>query len=305
MKIEVIYIACYKYDLRFTRILVASIRQWYPEIPIVLIKDLFYGDFDTWEIEKIWNVSRLDTERHCFGWGFSKVEVLCQPERRRCLVLDSDIIFTGPLLETLEQCKSDFVVQHEDPAPEFVASHYFDLPALQRLDPQFVFPGFTFNTGQIVATTGVLSWTDFSAFVAPENPPRVLHPEIFKFGEQGLLNYVLMKKAQIGACSLERQKFMETPEDSKTSPAFDIRLEQLGPASPHRYLIHWCGLKKGRLSDMARGDLLLHFERQYYAAVPGGTWRKWARLAAERIERSTRSLLRKTFLHRLLKRAKV
>ena len=43
MTIDAVYIACYKYDLRFTRILVASIRHWYPEIPIYLIKDRFYG----------------------------------------------------------------------------------------------------------------------------------------------------------------------------------------------------------------------------------------------------------------------
>ena len=35
MKIDVIYAACYKYDLRYTRILVASIRAWYPDIPIL------------------------------------------------------------------------------------------------------------------------------------------------------------------------------------------------------------------------------------------------------------------------------
>ena len=56
MKIEGVVISCYRFDLHLTRLCVASLRFWYPEIPIWLLKDSRYGDFSTREIESYWNV---------------------------------------------------------------------------------------------------------------------------------------------------------------------------------------------------------------------------------------------------------
>ena len=71
MKIEAIYIPCTRGDFRLTRICVASIRYWYSDIPIVLIKDLMNGDFDTTEVEKHFNVSLYEQKVRAYGWGFS------------------------------------------------------------------------------------------------------------------------------------------------------------------------------------------------------------------------------------------
>ncbi len=81
MKIEVIYIPCYKLDFRLTRICVASIRYWYPNIPIVLIKDLKSGNFNSTELEKKFNVSVFPQNAKSYGWGFSKFEVFFQKEK--------------------------------------------------------------------------------------------------------------------------------------------------------------------------------------------------------------------------------
>ena len=51
MRIEGVAISCYRFDVDLTRLCVASIRFWYPHIPIWLLKDRQYGDFDTDEIE--------------------------------------------------------------------------------------------------------------------------------------------------------------------------------------------------------------------------------------------------------------
>lgn len=60
-KIQKIYISCCETDLHLLKICVASIRFWYPHIPIFLIKDIFKGDFNTTEIEKNFNVNVLKT----------------------------------------------------------------------------------------------------------------------------------------------------------------------------------------------------------------------------------------------------
>ena len=64
-KISRIFIASYKGDVRLTRICVASIRHWYPEIPITLIKDYSWGRFPTGDICRRWKVDVLDI-RSCF-----------------------------------------------------------------------------------------------------------------------------------------------------------------------------------------------------------------------------------------------
>jgi hypothetical protein len=272
--IEAVYIACYRHDVRFARACVASVRHWHPDVPVFLIKDHFYGAFDTREIERCWNVGVMDTGGRSFNWGFSKLEALFLPEKKRCLVLDADVILAGPVISALERYDEDFVVQDEDSAPEFVRSHYYDIDALRALDPAFTFPGHTFNTGQLVVTTGLLRREDFDGFVRWGSPPALEHAGIFQMGEQGLLNYVLQKKAARGEVSLRRARLMEIPSHPRAAA---VRLAELGPDSPHDFVIHWCGEKMPRWSQMERGDIALHFERLYYSRVPLGGLRGMAR----------------------------
>jgi hypothetical protein len=43
MKIEGVVISRYRFHLELTRVCVASIRYWHPDIPIWLVKDRHYG----------------------------------------------------------------------------------------------------------------------------------------------------------------------------------------------------------------------------------------------------------------------
>ena len=76
MKVEKIYINTYKFDFQQAKICIASIRYWYPQIPILLIKDHGMGAFDTNTVEKVWNVNIFDTQKKQFGWGYGKLEPL-------------------------------------------------------------------------------------------------------------------------------------------------------------------------------------------------------------------------------------
>ena len=76
MKIEGVVISCYRFDLELTRVCVASIRYWYPDIPIWLLKDRHYGDFSTHEIEKQWRAQVYPQREKTLGWGFGKLEVM-------------------------------------------------------------------------------------------------------------------------------------------------------------------------------------------------------------------------------------
>lgn len=279
MKISKIYIATHKYDMRFTRICVASIRYWYPEIPIYLIKDYLNGDFNTGEIEDVWNVGIFETDRKTFGWGFSKLEPLFSKTSERFLILDSDIVFSGRVLDYLNEFDSDFVVQFENQSESEIERLYFSTEQLREWDPSFVFPNYTFNSGQVVGTGGLILRSDFDGLINWNGLRLSLkHPEVFTMGgDQGILNYVLLKKAAQGQITIARVPFMKWFEEELN--AFDV--DKMTQSSPYPFLIHWAGRKKPRLLKMLRGDILLHFEDLYYRKITRGALKKRTRIAGQ------------------------
>jgi len=289
MKLDAICIACYKYDVELTRICVASIRTWYPQIPIWLLKDETYGAFDTREIEEYWDVQVHPASRKTLGWGFGKLDMMMELSARRLLILDSDIVFVGRVIERLEQFAEDVVVHEEPYETEAVEQLFFSVEKLRQIDPDFAFPGYAFNTGQLVVKTGCLARADFQD-LADWETRKVTRPDIFKMGEQGVANYVILKKLQRGELSLRREPFMLWPGDEANTRS--IRLGDLTPDSPHPVLIHWAGLRWGKSPEqMPRADILLHFQRIYYSRIPYASCLK--------LYRHVRALLRRNCLEPL------
>ncbi len=265
MKIEVIYIPCYKSDYRLCRICVASIRYWYPDIPIVIVKDLLIGDFDTTELEQAFNVSVFPQVAKAYGWGFSKFEVFFQKEKRRFLMLDSDIVFIGPMLDILEQYNTDWIVFDEPFSQVDLLKYYFDPDKIKELDPDFNFPGYHFNTGQFVGWTGILKRSDFDQFIEWKEPRIQLHREAFTFGgEQPLLNYVLMKKEASKEMTVHKLDFMREGLHPETQ---SFLLDRIKKKEGYPYIIHWhdgkVGIHHPKFNGMPRADILLFFENLY------------------------------------------
>lgn len=284
MKIDGVIISCYRFDVELTRICVASIRFWYPQVPIWLLKDQQYGDFSTTEIEKYWNVQVYPARRKKLGWGFGKLEVMTELPPRRFLFLDSDTVFAGRLLDRLESFDEDLIVENKDyVATGQVEDEFFSLDGIRCLDPAFEFPGFGFNTGQLVLTTGLITKEDF-ADVLDWQTLTVRHREIFQKGEQGLLNYVVLRKMRRRELTLRREPLVVWPGEN--GHISDIQVTDFTSAGPHQQVIHWAGLRWGKTpQEMPRSDILLHFQRTYYSRVPLGAllpkWR-WLRFRVDR-----------------------
>ena len=275
LKIDRIYVAGHKLDLRFTRCCVASIRHWYPRIPITLIKDESSGPYSTEELETYWNVDCFKTFRKLLGFGFGKLEPLFLPTKERCLILDSDITFLGNVLAVLEKFDENFIVADTPNPPEQMSQHYFDLSKLRAMDPDFIFPNYTFNSGQMVATTGMVRREDFEALLRFDEPPVHIYPNIFELGEQGVLNYVLMKKSQLRQISLRRTPFMWWAgwlDENK------VKIRKLKRRSPYPVLVHWAGFKRHLPFDIMRNaHILRHFESLYYSRIPNARLERKAR----------------------------
>jgi len=267
MPITKIFLAGYRRDVRFTRCCVASIRKWYPHIRISLIKDELAGAYDTSDLEQFYGVDIFDGGVRSYGWGMSKLEPLFLPERQRILILDSDIVFAGPVLDRLEQSAEDFVVAEEAHPGDEIREYYFDPELMERRHPGFRYPGYVFNTGQIVATSGILQREDFSPFVSFSEPRRSLEPEVFRCGEQGLLNFMLFSHQQRGRLSIGRTAFMQWA--GRLRPE-DVEIARLEGGSPYDFLVHWAGPKAAGLSSTPMKYLLTYFEDAYYRRISHG-----------------------------------
>src|SRR5438132_7369325 len=103
MPINKVVIACFKKDVFLLKACIASVRYWYPDVEIYLIKDYIQGDFSTKEMEVAFDVKIFPAQRKFFGWPWSKLAVILHEKKDKYLFLDSDVVFLGKVLDKLNQ----------------------------------------------------------------------------------------------------------------------------------------------------------------------------------------------------------
>ncbi len=278
--VERVYIAGYKYDVRYARCCVASIRQYYQDIPITLIKDRFYGEYWTKDIEEYWNVDVLDIGDRVFSWGFSKFEPLFLEKKERVLVVDADIVMLGPVLSLFKNISEEFIVSGHNVEHEFQTQQYYDLEKIKEFDPEFEHPGYAFNSGQMVLTSGIFTRNDLDPFVRFTNPPSLRQENLFQYGDQGLFNYFLFKQQQLRQISLKSIPFMESGEYSLLEK---IKANDIGNYTHKPLIIHWAGIRGYRFSNTPAGHILQYFENRFYQEISFGYIKKYARFLGNQL----------------------
>jgi len=268
--INCVYIAASARDARFTRICVASVRYFYPEVPIRLLVGgrLLRGLAD--ELQRYWDVGGADLPVGDYGWGFVKLEPLFGPPGERFLVLDSDTVMTGPVLELAACHDEDLIVDDENQSPEGAKTIYYDSERAAEEGSSVPDPAFLFNTGQWFGRSGILSRGDFGGLVQWGFPPRLTNPRVFRNGEQGIFNFVANEQLRLGKLRVARVPLMCWPGNGMSG--LDAETVSKHAATPR--IVHWAGVKKARQQDMIGADLLAYFERVYYQRLPAGTARR-------------------------------
>jgi hypothetical protein len=253
-----IYVALCAWDIHLARLCLASIRYWYPRLPVSLLCDQGAGPCDPGALLRWPHVHYHPMSRPRLS-VFSKLEPLFSHGHGRFLYLDADIVLIGPLLERLEGYDADFIVSPEGKDDSAHRDLYgFDEKRLRHLDPDFQPPGFVFNAGQWVGTGNIFRREEFDPWVDWDNGPCIRDPDTFKFQDQSLWNYLLFKAAASGRVSLNDVPFyiyapMASPE---------INHDTLRARSTPPSLVHWPGRKSTNLDEMARPDLLRFFDEQ-------------------------------------------
>ena len=263
MKVDKVFINTYKYDFHLAKICIASIRYWYPKVPVYLIKDENNGKFNTAYVERIWKINVLNITRRKFDWGYGKLETLFLEPSFSYLVLDADTVLAGPVFNAVENVEADFIVDDEVQPESRFNEIYYNLNRIKELDDSFIYPGYSFNSGQWFGTTRKISRDDFNSTLDWREPPVCRFPEIVFKGDQAHLNYAIHKLEQKNKISVSRIKLMIWPTGSQ---ADFIDLNKIkSKKDDYQYIIHWAGMGAMRFSSKPRLDILTFYRDFYYS----------------------------------------
>lgn len=253
----------------------ASIRFYYGEIPIFLLKDELNGRFSTTEIEKNWNVSLIEYPVKKFGWSAAKMHFYVDEKfkGKQFLVIDSDIVFIGRVLDQLfvKQFNCDVIINEEkvsNPHSDWFKNTYYDLSNIKSFDPNFQYNGYTFNCGQLFCKGGFLKKELIDSFFDFNNYPSWKRTDIFPLVDQSLFNYLFPKLETEKKMTIGKESYMIWSEHST---ARQFEMEKILKGKEYPYLVHWAGATRlPLLEKMSRSDILIHFETYYYQKVSFG-----------------------------------
>lgn len=268
--VDIIYVAACSRDARLTRICVASIRYFYPEVPIkVLAGDILQPGL-VQELARYWNVGVADLPEGDYGWGLVKLEPLFGPPGQKFMVCDVDTAFTGRILDARAESNAPFFVDDEHLSDADFKRLYYDWDKLGAVDPAVQSAHKAFNVGQWFGTAGLVDRHEFDNWIEWTLPRRLRYPELFMGGDQGVMNYVILKKEAFNGLLIHRHTFMRWPGHGMD----DLTLERVSRREAPPLVIHWAGMKTIFLRNMVGGELLQFFEHYYYTRLPFGRLRR-------------------------------
>lgn len=161
------------------------------------------------------------------------------------------------MLDYLQTFALDFVVSadpHSDPYAQWMNECYFNYTLLQQQDAGFSFPGYSFNTGQLIAKTGLLTRTDFEDVITLKEYPEIKRTNIFACVDQGILNYVLPKQEGAERISIGKADFLV---GIRYPVVAQITLGDLQrTVARYQSVLHWAGRNTKSLRLMQRNDIL-------------------------------------------------
>lgn len=268
--VDVIYLAACSRDARLTRICVASIRYFYPKVPIKLIAGDILQPGLADELHKYWNVGLADLPVGDYGWGLVKLEPLFGPPGQKFMVCDVDTVFTGPILDVRAESNAPFFVDNEALSDGDFKRLYYNWDKLAEIDPRAQSARKAFNVGQWFGTAGLIAREELDRWVEWTLPRQLRYPEHFMGGDQGVMNYIVLQKEAFDGLLIDRRTFMRWPGAGMA----DLGIEDVKAGKAPPLVVHWAGMKAILLRNMVGGDLLQFFEDFYYARLPASRLRR-------------------------------
>lgn len=245
---------CHAGDKFMVGATLASIRYYCPDVPICLIAD---GDVDVSDLEReygliVLRINDLPSQkmRDMIGGSYRvKLAAMWEGPFEHYVWMDSDAIVWG---DFTDQVRTDLDFQIFWPeisipadaaeVPSWLAHFYFELDQLKKVDPDFEWRGYPyFSAGAYACRRNVISyeqWAETEQWGRQE-------PGLFKFGDQGILNYLVHAKSQRGEIKVDWADLQWSRSFGRGSIEKDC--EQAGWHLPEKVgkpmILHFCGSK--------------------------------------------------------------
>lgn len=259
-------------DVMFAKGLCASIHHFMGPVPITLLCD---GNFSVLDFQRAYDVQVMRAHdvrdaflaENSFGYGFSKFIAVWEAPYSQYLHLDADMIMWGNLLKTLNgnnYQEYDILAA----APYFKVT--LDEMKFQLFDPEAlaqhttVYPWQSvpfFNSGVYWAKRGFLSLDRYKELKIL----RHHHREIFRAGEQGMLNFMVFEG--VSECRLkfksvhELQVVVPNYSENDLRSRFPLELIISGKDTGPATMLHWVG---GPGNKPYAGNRKRYYEIQKY-----------------------------------------
>lgn len=248
--------ACHPGDHHLVTATLASIRRYCPGVPICLLAD---GPVDVSALQKTYDLIVIQTqdlpdpELRALVSGNYRVKQLAMWHGPfdHYVWIDSDAIVWGDLIPHV-RFDLDFQIfwpgisidPTETTPPAWLDHFYFNLEALSRYDPDFEWRGHPyFSAGVYACKRNVFTyerWLELEAWQAMESG------KLFRFGDQGMLNYLVHSAKQRGEIRCDHADLQHTRGMNGTAELVKD-CENSGWSFPSHIarprIVHFCGQK--------------------------------------------------------------
>jgi hypothetical protein len=243
-----ISISCYPGDLYLLKGCLNSIKQYIPDVPIVLIK---HGMFPTEHLCEVYAATAIEQadvdprlRQYSYGYGLTKMVAFWHCPFEHFVHIDPDTVCWGDFLRGLPW--RDYDIVYNEPH-ELITSF---IQRTQYFDPDLVlhaFPDFPtgehpfFNTGVFAARRGLFDLEEYLDLLEFQRKTRKSF-----FTDQGILNFMTFRHLAAGnltarAWPLQAIVPVVPAQDLKRRFRFERRTPKIDDAD--RRVIHWAGKK--------------------------------------------------------------
>lgn len=263
-----VIVTCSTKDYLFAKGCCASIRYFMPRTPLCLLID---GDFPLQGLDKVYHPHIINRHtvrtpflrQRSFGWGITKMIAFWESPFRHFLLLDADTCAWGDMSGHADFARYDVIVDIPEYrySEESINEFFFDTTAMRTHFPRFDYLKYDdsyFCTGVLFGTRDtfdIREYRDVLNFA-------VEHPQVFKYGEMGFLNFMLFRASEEGRVRLGRADIQYIVRDypcDTTKGLFEVKDAPVvkRPATA----LHYCAAKPTRNNTAHHVEPMLYFRR--------------------------------------------
>jgi hypothetical protein len=250
-----IIIACCDQDYLFAQGTCASIRYFMGDIPICLLVDGISSSAVR-AMERTYGVKVITRQTvsdeflrtKSFGFGITKMIAFWESPWSNFLFLDADTIVWGDVFKKFANFYDyDFIIDR--PCRSYsdanISHYFFDIAGIEKHFPDFNWRDYRDNyfcTRTFFAKREIFKLDDYKGYLTFMSQ----NPSVFKFGEMGLLNFMIFQGLQSGKIRVKWEDMQWLVPDfpqSEVAKRFPVGVDGSVVSVEDANVIHWCGPK--------------------------------------------------------------